>query len=587
MKKSRKFYGLLAGVLTTVMMFGMFPGTALAAPEDALIPGDSENTDFTEAEPEYGDWQEDLADPEVAYELYIAGTQVTSLNKDSIANFPGVEISGEGFITFDPSTNTLKMKNTVIYGNPATYKIGCAINYNGTEDFKIEVEGTCIVTDYLYDTSESPVRENNSAAIFVGAVYNEKDNTNANLDVVIAKGGALGLLSSKAQGYLAATSGGIIMRGDGNVTLGGAGLLVINSERAIFSVGVYCNGIATFNDSLSTTIINFAPSEEFPVYAVYSIYAREFVLNGGKVNLAPGETSAVNCGIAVSNATVNGGDLIIGNRKTESSVGLSAGEGFAINGGTVEISVDSETTTGVALSQAPVLAEGIKAAGSVNSDGSHPVNFNPDDVQTYRWFKAPCEIKPVTEIFDDVKEGAWYVTAIQYVYDKGIMVGKGSTFGVGKSLKREEFVQTLYSMSGKPEISPEAENPFSDVSNKPGYPRDAILWANQHGIAKGNADGTFGVGKDIQRQAVASILYQYAKYIGVATDYDDAALDKFSDKDKVQGWAAEAMKWAVTKGIISGKGNEKTGYRLDPAGKTTREECAAMLKKIDEMPRLK
>ena len=75
MKKSRKFYGLLAGVLTTVMMFGMFPGTALAAPEDALIPGDSENTDFTEAEPEYGDWatEEEYYEGFVLYDVPAGG----------------------------------------------------------------------------------------------------------------------------------------------------------------------------------------------------------------------------------------------------------------------------------------------------------------------------------------------------------------------------------------------------------------------------------------------------------------------------------------------------------------------------------
>jgi hypothetical protein len=84
---------------------------------------------------------------------------------------------------------------------------------------------------------------------------------------------------------------------------------------------------------------------------------------------------------------------------------------------------------------------------------------------------------------------------------------------------------------------------------------------------------------------VTAILYQYAKYIGVSTDYEDTALDKFSDKAKVQSWALVSMKWAVTNGIIGGKGSEKDGYRLDPVGKTTREECAAMLKKIDEMPR--
>lgn len=63
----------------------------------------------------------------------------------------------------------------------------------------------------------------------------------------------------------------------------------------------------------------------------------------------------------------------------------------------------------------------------------------------------------VTEIFDDVEENKWYVEAVQYVYDNGIMVGTGSTFGVNNPLKREQFAATLYSMAGKPAIAEDVE----------------------------------------------------------------------------------------------------------------------------------
>ena len=182
----------------------------------------------------------------------------------------------------------------------------------------------------------------------------------------------------------------------------------------------------------------------------------------------------------------------------------------------------------------------------------------------------------VTDIFSDVKEGAWYVSAIQYVYDNGIMVGTGSAFGVNNSLKREQFAATLYSMAGKPVVADDTPIPFSDVSNKTGYPRDAILWAVENGIAAGNADGTFGVGKSIQRQAVASMLYKYAQLCGFDLTTDEKALSDFCDADKVQSWATTSMKWAVTQDIISGKG----GKRLDPAGVASRAECASMIKKL-------
>ena len=43
------------------------------------------------------------------------------------------------------------------------------------------------------------------------------------------------------------------------------------------------------------------------------------------------------------------------------------------------------------------------------------------------------------------------------------------------------------------------------------------------------------------------------------------------------------MKWAVERGIISGKGNATAGYRLDPTKGATRAECAAMMNKFDEV----
>ena len=183
----------------------------------------------------------------------------------------------------------------------------------------------------------------------------------------------------------------------------------------------------------------------------------------------------------------------------------------------------------------------------------------------------------VVDIFNDVQAGQWYVEAVQFVYDRGIMVGtNANTFGVSQKLQREQFAQILYSMAGKPAVAANAENPFKDVKNNPGYPRDAILWAYSKGIVAGNADGTFGVGQAIQRQAIAVMLYKYSKEFGYDLTAKDNAIDGYADKSKVESWAVPAIKWAVTQGIISGK----SGNKLDPAGNGTRAECAQMIMKL-------
>ncbi|MCR5846751.1 MAG: S-layer homology domain-containing protein [Lachnospiraceae bacterium] len=183
----------------------------------------------------------------------------------------------------------------------------------------------------------------------------------------------------------------------------------------------------------------------------------------------------------------------------------------------------------------------------------------------------------VVNIFDDVEAGKWYVNAIQFVYDRGIMVGtSANTFGVHQKLQREQFAQILYSMAGKPFLKRGIKNPFSDVPDEPGYPRNAILWAYSEGIVAGNADGTYGVGQAIQRQAVAGMLYKYAQKYNYDLTVNPEALTGFNDSKKVSNWAGNSMKWAITQGIITGK-DDRT---LDPLGNATRAECAAMIMRL-------
>ena len=196
--------------------------------------------------------------------------------------------------------------------------------------------------------------------------------------------------------------------------------------------------------------------------------------------------------------------------------------------------------------------------------------------------------KTASEVFSDVPANAWYADAVQFVYSRGIMSGKSATtFDPNKAIHREEFVQTLYSMSGKPAVAANASNPFSDVKGSSGYPRDAILWAYQKGYVSGNKNGTFGVGNNLQREALVSILYKYASANGYNMSYDSKTINGYSDTDKVSSWSKNAFCWAVSKGIISGKGDkgvtDKSKMRLDPQGNASRAECAAMLMRLLEM----
>ncbi len=186
--------------------------------------------------------------------------------------------------------------------------------------------------------------------------------------------------------------------------------------------------------------------------------------------------------------------------------------------------------------------------------------------------------------FQDVSTDSWQFTAAKYAVDNDLMAGKGIDlydqviFDPNSPITREEFAQVLYNAEDKPPVGSEKE--FPDVASD-GWYKNAVLWAYENNIASGMGDGSFGVGKDITRQDLAVMLCKYAAQMGYSTSAEEGKIHQFADGDQVTGYAEQAMDWAVTNGILSGKGNagaDISTFRLDPAGTATRAECAAMLK---------
>ncbi len=189
--------------------------------------------------------------------------------------------------------------------------------------------------------------------------------------------------------------------------------------------------------------------------------------------------------------------------------------------------------------------------------------------------------------FSDIKETSWQYASAKYAYDKSLMAGKGQDnegniiFDPNKPIPREEFVQVLYNASGKPAVN--IENKFPDVKNA--WYKNAVLWANANDIANGKGNGDFGVTESISRQDLALMLYKYARMNGYDLTANAGEINKYADGNKVSNYAKTAMDWAITKGVMSGKGTKGediSTFKLDPTGTATRAECAAMLKNFME-----
>ena len=158
--------------------------------------------------------------------------------------------------------------------------------------------------------------------------------------------------------------------------------------------------------------------------------------------------------------------------------------------------------------------------------------------------------------FTDVVSGSWYYDGVKYAYDNGLMNGTGANaFNPNADTTRGMIVTILARMEG-----------VNTSGGATWYARGRE-WAMGAGIS----DGTNMTGK-ITREQLAAMLYRYAKLKG----YDVSAsadISGYTDASSVSSWATDAMRWAVSAGLINGR----TATTLAPQGNATRAEVASIL----------
>lgn len=175
--------------------------------------------------------------------------------------------------------------------------------------------------------------------------------------------------------------------------------------------------------------------------------------------------------------------------------------------------------------------------------------------------------------FIDVKENSWYYDTVCYVYSNGLMTGVSEMlFSPETQITRGMVITALWRLEGKPEGA--APVTFADVAPI-AYYHDAIAWALEQGVVTGRSEKIFAPNDPITRQELAAILYRYAQHTGNGSIQNGTEILRFPDTGAVSDWAKEPMTWAVDKEVIQGKSNGT----LDPKGKATRAEAAAMLQR--------
>lgn len=151
--------------------------------------------------------------------------------------------------------------------------------------------------------------------------------------------------------------------------------------------------------------------------------------------------------------------------------------------------------------------------------------------------------------FDDIAGVEWAREGIISLFKKGIINGTGNrTFEPDRVVKREEFVKMMVNTFNIPKGGANAA--FSDV-NKDEWYYDFIAAAKAAGIVSGIGDDEFGVGMELTREDMITMLYRAAKTCETALSETRGA-PEFRDGEAISDYAKEGIEKLYMAGLVDG-----------------------------------
>lgn len=239
---------------------------------------------------------------------------------------------------------------------------------------------------------------------------------------------------------------------------------------------------------------------------------------------------------------------------------LTLSQHFAAAGQTVSVTATPED--GYALSALSVRSEsGAEISLAEKSDGRRSFTMPDENVVVDAEFVATGEEPETPDAFPfiDVHPGDWFYDDVYTAWERHLVAGMTEDLYMPQRAMSRAMTVTILSRF-------EEEIPTVDGA----WYESARVWGMENGIC----DGT-RMEEDVTREQLATMLWRYARYRGwdVSARGDVSA---FSDADKISPFADDAITWAMGTGILGGKG---AGI-LDPGGKATRAEFAAMLNRF-------
>ena len=455
---------------STDELVGEFSGTELKN-QTVTVPGNSFKirlkTDGSRSE--YGFRIVNIEPTAVKYNLYIAGTQVTSANAS--------DVFGDGKVSFDAETTTLTLNNYTFEGKGYThsnneyndyfaalcynpdYKDVAPLNivlignntiketgsgsYTGskiTVSYGMEIHAPMTITGSGTLNVESGITTGSSCGIYQDDELTLPAEFTGTLNV---KSGYSGAYTTGMYSYLTIYSGTVNATGgnSGYTSYGFSGGLVmhggvVNAQGGDITTaveGCYSEGMGCdiWMDG-GTVNARSGKATGFDGYS-YGACCSNVNMTGGSITAFGDEASTASYGLAASDVTIT--NAVLSATASESgttSIGLFAGGHiyFEIDKCTVEAKTLATTaTTARALRYMPYSMNNVTATASIKSDGSNPIvvdksNYDTyENYTTYKWFKTePAHVhtteyhKAVEATTDKAGNTAYYECTVCHKY---------------------------------------------------------------------------------------------------------------------------------------------------------------------------
>lgn len=171
--------------------------------------------------------------------------------------------------------------------------------------------------------------------------------------------------------------------------------------------------------------------------------------------------------------------------------------------------------------------------------------------------------------FRDISAFGWAETAINHLYENGVINGKSSgIFAPADNVTRAEFAKMVVLAF---DIKADGENiSFTDVNSADWY-YEYVMTLAKAGIINGRSDGSFGASDCITREDISVILDRTANYKGIEiTKINEAVI---ADSEDISVYAKEAVEKMCSAGIISGFGDGS----VKPKNEATRAQTAQLI----------